>query len=262
VIITAEAFVVLSVASATSKTDKLGTKQKIRVDINQFYDLFSEEKEEEAEQFVDLPKEFISLANGNNSHASRIPLRYLQGRGITQRDILQWKIGYCPTGKFGGRIIVPSFSMSGRANYFIARSYKKGGYRYMNPEASRDIVFNQLYLDFDEDLTIVEGVFDAIIAGPNAVPILGSTLNEDSALFQEIVTNDTPVYIALDRDAKKKENRLIEKFLEYGIEIYKIDTTAYDDVGAMPKANFLHLKKKATLINSDNYLLYRTLSSL
>ena len=52
----------------------------------------------------------------------------------------------------------------------------------MNPEASRDIVFNQLYLDFDEDLTIVEGVFDAIIAGPNAVPILGSTLNEDSAL--------------------------------------------------------------------------------
>jgi len=132
----------------------------------------------------------------------------------------------------------------------------------MNPEASRDIVFNQLYLDFDEDLTIVEGVFDAIIAGPNAVPILGSTLNEDSALFQEIVTNDTPVYIALDRDAKKKENRLIEKFLEYGIEIYKIDTTAYDDVGVMPKANFLHLKKKATLINSDNYLLYRTLSSL
>jgi len=131
----------------------------------------------------------------------------------------------------------------------------------MNPEASRDIVFNHLYLDFDEDLTIVEGVFDAII-GPNAVPILGSTLNEDSALFQEIVTNDTPVYIALDRDAKKKENRLIEKFLEYGIEIYKINTTAYDDVGAMPKANFLHLKKKATLINSDNYLLYRTLSSL
>mgnify|MGYP001175025941 FL=1 len=132
----------------------------------------------------------------------------------------------------------------------------------MNPDASRDIIFNHLYLDFDEDLTIVEGVFDAIIAGPNAVPILGSTLNESSELFQEIVRNDTPVYVALDRDAKKKENKLIEKFLEYGIEIYKIDTSAYEDVGAMPKANFLHLKKKATLINSDNYLLYRTLSSL
>ena len=124
------------------------------------------------------------------------------------------------------------------------------------------MVFNELYLEWDTDLVITEGIFDAIIAGPNAVPILGSTLNEDSALFQEIVTNDTPVYIALDRDAKKKEDRLIEKFLEYGIEIYKINTTAYDDVGAMPKANFLHLKKKATLINSDNYLLYRTLSSL
>ena len=233
-----------------------------RVDINQFYDLFSQKEEEVVEQFVDLPKEFISLARMNDDYASRIPLRYLYDRGITKKDILQWKIGYCPTGKFGGRIVVPSFSLSGRANYFVARSYKRGGYKYMNPQASRDIVFNHLYLDFDEDLTIVEGVFDAIIAGPNAVPILGSTLNEESPLFQEIVRNDTPVYIALDRDAKKKENRLIEKFLEYGIEIYKIDTTAYDDVGAMPKANFLRLKKKATLINPDNYLLYRTLSSL
>ena len=233
-----------------------------RVDINEFYDLFSENKEEETEQFVDLPNEFVSLANGTDNHASRIPLKYLYDRGITKKDILQWKIGYCPTGKFGGRIVVPSFSLCGRANYFVARSYKRGGYKYMNPQASRDIVFNHLYLDFDEDLTIVEGVFDAIIAGPNAVPVLGSTLNEESPLFQEIVRNDTPVYIAFDRDAKKKENRLIEKFLEYGIEIYKIDTTAYDDVGAMPKANFLRLKKKATLINSDNYLLYRTLSSL
>ena len=233
-----------------------------RVDINEFYDLFSENKEEETEQFVDLPNEFVSLANGTDNHASRIPLKYLYDRGITKKDILQWKIGYCPTGKFGGRVVIPSFSLSGRANYFVARSYKRGGYKYMNPQASRDIVFNHLYLDFDEDLTIVEGVFDAIIAGPNAVPVLGSTLNEESPLFQEIVRNDTPVYIAFDRDAKKKENRLIEKFLEYGIEIYKIDTTAYEDVGAMPKANFLRLKKKATLINSDNYLLYRTLSSL
>ena len=233
-----------------------------RVDINEFYDLFSENKEEETEQFVDLPNEFVSLANGTDNHASRIPLKYLYDRGITKKDILQWKIGYCPTGKFGGRVVVPSFSLCGRANYFVARSYKRGGYKYMNPQSSRDIVFNHLYLDFDEDLTIVEGVFDAIIAGPNAVPVLGSTLNEESPLLQEIVRNDTPVYIAFDRDAKKKENRLIEKFLEYGIEIYKIDTTAYEDVGAMPKANFLRLKKKATLINPDNYLLYRTLSSL
>ena len=133
--------------------------------------------------------------------------------------------------------------------------------KYKNPKVSRDIIFNELDVDWDSDVVLTEGVFDAIVAG-NAVPILGSTLRADSRLIQKIVYNDTPVYIALDRDAKKKENKLIEKFLEYGIEIYKIDTTAYDDVGAMPKANFLHLKKKATLINSDNYLLYRTLSSL
>ena len=29
--------------------------------------------------------------------------------------------------------------------------------RYMNPPVSRNIVFNELYVDFDEEVTIVEG---------------------------------------------------------------------------------------------------------
>ena len=232
-----------------------------RVDITEFDDFFSEEKESE-EQIVKLPEEFVSLANNNLSLTAGIPRKYLQKRDITRFDILKWKIGYCPSGQYANRIIIPSVGISGYVNYFVARTYNNDWRKYLNPAVSKNIIFNHLSIDWEEPVTIVEGVFDAIIAGSNAVPILGSALNEDSALFQEIVTNDTPVYIALDRDAKKKENRLIEKFLEYGIEIYKIDTTAYDDVGAMPKANFLHLKKKATLINSDNYLLYRTLSSL
>ena len=63
---------------------------------------------------------------------------------------------------------------------------------------AKDIIFNELYLDFDQDLVIVEGAFDAVIAGPNAVPILGSTLRENSKLFQLIVKNDTPIYIGND----------------------------------------------------------------
>ena len=43
-----------------------------------------------------------------------------------------------------------------------------------------------LYLDWDKDITIVEGVFDAIVAG-NAIPLLGSTLRENSYIFQKIV---------------------------------------------------------------------------
>jgi len=233
----------------------------IQSSITEFDDLFSA-KEVPEEQILKLPPEFVPLAGKNLSLTAGIPMRYLQKRDITKSDILKWKIGYCPSGQYAKRVIIPSFGLSGYVNYFVARSYDNSWRKYLNPSANKDIVFNHLMIDWEEPVMIVEGIFDAIVAGDNSVPILGSNLSENSVLFGEIVKHQTPVYIALDHDAKKKENRLIEKLLQYGIEVFKVDTASYEDVGAMAKSDFLDLKKKATLINSDNYLLYRTLSSL
>ena len=72
-------------------------------------------------------------------------------------------------------IVIPSFDDDGDVNYFAARSYNGDSYKYKNPRASKNIVFNELFVNWNADLTIVEGAFDAIVAG-NAVPILGSTL--------------------------------------------------------------------------------------
>tara|TARA_R110000824_G_scaffold5670_9_gene26091 strand:+ start:24854 stop:25819 length:966 start_codon:yes stop_codon:yes gene_type:complete len=225
------------------------------VDVLSFTEQLFLEKEKEEEQIVILPEEFVSLANEDLPYNSLYPRNYLKSRGITKQDILKWKIGYCSAGKYGGRIIIPSFGVSGRCNYFTARTYQKDWKKYYNPPASRDIVFNHLYLDFDYDVTIVEGSFDAIVAGTNSVPLLGSTLRTDSKLFQEIVRNDSAVYIALDADAERKAKRLINNLLEYGIETHKIDIEPYSDVGEMTKEEFQKRKAEAEIMNSDNYLL-------
>ena len=232
-----------------------------RVDISRFDDIFSEEKIEKVEQRVSLPKDFVSLTNNNLSRTAAAARKYLKTRGVTKEDVLRWKIGYCLEGEYANRIIVPSFGESGYANYFVARSYINGGYRYKNPPASRDMVFNQLYVDWDEDLIIVEGVFDAIVAGPNAVPILGSNLRENSVLFQEIVKHDTPVYIALDPDMEKKALKLINKLLLYGIELHKVEISPYDDVGEMTKEEFQKRKERSISFNSENYLLHQMINS-
>lgn len=104
-------------------------------------------------------------------------------------------------------------------------------------------------------------MFDAIIAG-NAIPILGSSLPEDSRLFQEIVKNDTPVYIALDPDAEKKAMYLIRDMLKYGIELYKINVNGYQDVGSMTREEFLERKQAAKSIDSNNYLNHQLMSML
>lgn len=231
-------------------------KHTDQIEIENFAEkLFGTEKRENKEIEVPLPKEFISLANKNLPSTSLYALNYLQSRGIIKSDIIRWKIGYCFDGLYEGRVVIPSFNLSGKANYFVARSYRPNNWKkYLNPQASRNIIFNHLYLDFDEDVTLVEGVFDSIVAGYNSIPLLGSTLREDHALFEEIVKNDSPVYIALDRDASKKELSIIKLLLKYDIEVYKIEIAPYSDVGEMSKVVFKQRKSEATFINSTNYM--------
>lgn len=232
-----------------------------KVNITDFEHLFDTVKDVNFER-TSLPDEFNSLVSKNIPLTSLLARKYLKDRGITKEDILYWKIGYCVSGYYANRIIVPSFDQEGYVNYFIARTYNGSWKKYLNPSVSKDIIFNELYVDWDDDLIITEGVFDAIIAGRNSVPLLGSTLKESSKLFQAIVIHDTPVFIALDQDAQQKEQRIIKNFINYGVEVYKIDTSGYDDVGSMTKEVFKKRKENATFIAQDDYLLETSINAL
>jgi len=218
------------------------------------FSLREEKKQEKEEQKIKLPDTFISLCNNNLPLSAREPRTYLQGRGVNQNDILKWKIGYCKSGEYAGRIIIPSFDLDGDVNYFVSRAYSKQYWpAYKNPPVNRDIIFNELYVDFKNDLVVVEGVFDAIVC-ENSVPLLGSTLNENSKLFSKIVEMDTTVYIALDPDAERKAMGLIKNLLLYGVEVYKIDVAGYKDVGEMTRTEFKKRKVDAKKITNENYL--------
>jgi DNA primase len=214
---------------------------------------FSEQEKEIQKIEVELPKEFITLT-GKHISALSIPARkYLSNRGITEEQIIWWKMGYCPDGKYANRVVVPSFDMDGELTYFISRSYDNNWIKYLNPPAEKDFIFNELYLDWNKDITIVEGVFDAVAVG-NAIPLLGSTIKEDSYVFQTIVEKCDTLYFALDADAAAKEDKIINLFMSYGIECYKIDTTGFDDVGEMDKATYRERKENAELLSFGNYL--------
>ena len=214
---------------------------------------FSEQEKEIQKIEVELPKEFITLTGKHISPLSIPARKYLADRGITEEQIIWWKMGYCPDGKYANRIVVPSFDMDGELTYFISRSYDNNWIKYLNPPAEKDFIFNELYLDWNKDITIVEGVFDAVAVG-NAIPLLGSTIKEDSYIFQTIVEKCDTLYFALDADAAAKEDKIINLFMSYGIECYKIDTTGFDDVGEMNKATYKDRKENAELLSFGNYL--------
>jgi len=220
------------------------------VDLNQLdADLF-EDKQQITKELVELPKEFISLANPNLPITTKFAYKYLQDRGITKQDIVMWKIGVCLSNEYRGRVIVPSFDLNGDCDYFVARSYGNSFPKYMNPKVSKDIVFNELFIDWNKDIILVEGVFDAMKA-ENAIPLLGSTLNEKTTLFNKIIHYDPVVYIALDPDAEAKSNDIINKLTRYDIQVYKIDVSGFEDVGTMKKNQFFQRKERAKLITDD-----------
>lgn len=222
---------------------------------------FVEDATEEEAEVINLPAEFHSLCNKEMGILSLAARRYLKDRGLTREDLLYWKIGYANSGEYAGRIIIPSFNLDGKVDYFVARTYENAWKRYMNPQTPRDIIFNELFVDWSKDITIVEGAFDAIKA-KNAIPILGSSLRENSRLFKELIRHDPAIYVALDPDAEKKAEKLINNLLSYGAEVYKIQIPIGKDVGDMSHDEFLEHKKQARLIKDSDYMLMSKIMNL
>ena len=232
-----------------------------KVELNGFENMFGE-PEEVKEEKIPLPEEFITLTDNKLPLSARSATNYLRKRGVTKEDILRWKIGYCRDGEYKNRIIVPSFSMTGDANFFIARSYDGDWMRYKNPQVNRNIIFNELYVDWDKDIILVEGAFDAIRAYTigTSIPLLGSTLRVESKLFQQIVRHGSKVYLALDNDAERKSSSIASNLMKYGVDTYTLDTGGYEDGAEMPRGVLEQRKEQATVMNTNNYLLQRVRS--
>lgn len=228
-----------------------------KVDFSELLSAFDTQETQEEEK-IKLPEEFETLVTHSLSIEGQIAKKYILQRGINEDLIFLYKMGYCSKGTYAGRIIIPSFDEFGKLNYFIARAYTNHWKKYLNPKVNRsNIIANELYVDWNKEIILVEGMFDAIKAGLQAIPLLGSTLNTESKLFQKIINTGCKVIVALDNDAKEKENVIINKLVSYRVpDIRKISIpTEYNDIGEMSCEEFQQVYNKFSLsMNGENHL--------
>lgn len=204
---------------------------------------------------VILPPEFRSLSTPHRSPYYRVAMEYLANRGVSADDILRWKLGYCEDGEYKHRIIIPSFDEYGELNFFTGRTYYPNQVNYKHGNFCKDIITNDYWIDWTKPVTITEGAFDAMQAGDNAIPLQGSILKEGSKLFRKIVTSGVDTYFALDTDAFKKQLKIIELFLSYGVTPYYVNLFGKKDVGSMTKEEFQLAKSQSRVIRSDTDIL-------
>lgn len=180
------------------------------------------------EEAVELPKEFQPLASASTTSIIANKVRkYLYERGLTDNDFIKYNVGYTTTGDYGGRIIIPSYSESNRLNYFVGRTYEGAYFKYRNPQTSRDIIFFENLINWNQPIILCEGPFDAMAIRRNAIPILGKNIS--NSLLKKIITSGVEdIYIALDQDAQKEALKYCEQFLNLGKRVFLVDLQQKD----------------------------------
>jgi len=212
------------------------------------YVVYTPSSEEEKIE-LRLPSEFESLLKepiGFNPMFRKVT-EYAKARGITKEDIIRYNIGYCKSGIYGGRIIIPSYDANNRLNYFIARSvFEEEKFKYKNPPVSKDVIMFENQINWQEPITLVEGVFDAMAVKRNAIPLLGKFIPKklNDSIYKQEVSN---INILLDEDAQQEALRHTVRLQNQGIVVRNIIPSDKDagDMGFL-QVNTILKKSKDT----------------
>ena len=155
---------------------------------------------------LEFPKNYVKI-----TPSVKVPRKvkdYLSKRGIYMPIIERYSMGFTrydeEAKNLSNRIIIPSYDKFGSLNYWVGRDFTGNSRRmkYMNPKVDKkNIIFNEEKVQWDADVTLVEGPFDHIVV-PNSIPLLGKVIKRDFKLYQELSKRcKANINIFLDSDA-------------------------------------------------------------
>jgi hypothetical protein len=170
---------------------------------------------------VILPKEFIPFSKMDKDLPSHLEAyNYLKyTRNIDDNIINKLNIGFCDEGYYKDRIIIPSYNIKGKLNYFITRTYTNHPVTYLKPKINQDIIFNENRLDWNSTIYVVEGGFDYISIPINTLCLLGKDFIP--YIFEMVVKYKPPLVFLLDADAMKQTIKYINIFENMSIKNIK-----------------------------------------
>jgi DNA primase len=228
---------------------KLGVDKARMVEMKSYFKSDRTKIEESETTRIFLPTEFIPMTDNDKSLEYRHAAVYLKNRGINESDIRKYNIGYCKTGRYRNRVIIPSYDRMGQVNYFIARSFEKDPYqKYDAPSVQKtEIVGMEYFINWSVPVILCEGIFDAIAIKRNVVPLFGKSIPK--ALMLKLVECQVKtVYLALDKDALKEALTYSEQLINLGKEVYLIELDGKDpsDLGFENMTKLLQQAKPLT----------------
>lgn len=161
---------------------------------------------------VPLPAEFVPLWRLPVPPLARRGYTYLvNDRGLQPAAVARYKLGYCPTGRYAGRVIFP-VRQNGECVYFTNRAAFATDLKTLNPEnrpgfyGKSDCLFNFDRCAGKPQVSVGEGVLDVIAMEPG-VGLLGKVASARQLdLLEELARRGTEEFtLGLDPDASREE---------------------------------------------------------
>ena len=179
-------------------------------------------------EILQLPAEYKPLWVTKNTPDYRNAIAYLKSRNVSIFDIIRYRIGYCESGVYSGKIIIPSYDAAGQLNYFVSRAFYQADWqKHKNPKVSKDIIGFEMMINWNEPVILCEGAFDAIAIKRNALPLFGKIIQPTlrKKLIEKRVKD---IYICLDSDAIRNALDIADNFMKEGLNVYFVELQEQD----------------------------------
>jgi hypothetical protein len=177
--------------------------------------------DDEVYREVILPKEFIPFSRVETA----IPMHnraynYIKKqRNISDKILKELNIGFCTEGYYENRIIIPSYDINGKLNYYITRTFVNDKVTYLKPKITQDFIFNENRIDWSSTLYVVEGGFDYLSLPFNTLCLLGKEFIP--YVFKKVIKYKSPLIFILDEDAIKQTIKYINIFTNMSLDYIK-----------------------------------------
>jgi hypothetical protein len=190
---------------------------------------------------------------------------YLRKRGITS-EMIQYYQMVDGRGRYRYRIIVPTFDMTHRLTFFVARAIKpitftKHGKnveapKYLNPKGGgrKFSLFNLNRAVEHPTVLVTEGVFSAIAAGASAVATFGKLVTDTQLRLLVEHCKDKEVVVCLDGDAHAETLNVSARLHARGMNTSMMILPFEHDPDSCPKDLFAKLLERRVPYSDTNVL--------
>lgn len=211
------------------------------------------------QKFGKLPESYRLLTLGDSMY-SKLARKYMKGRGYNITDLSMRGVGYCTSGKYGGRIIIP-FYEGGKMVYFNARQFINVGEKHKNPPIEEFgigkslLIYNADCLQVYKKVYLVESATNSLTLGDKAFAIGGKKIS-GYQLSKVIKSPCKDVIMILDPDAYWEALKTGLTLCRYKrVKIVKLpDKKDVNDIGK--KETLKLVKKSPWLTYKDIYKIY------